>query len=51
VFLREILKNGVAGDSKKCVFIGHIRFWAKNEGENEHFFAPFCVFLSEMNAF
>jgi hypothetical protein len=28
--LREILKNGVAGDSKKCDFIGHIRFWREN---------------------
>jgi hypothetical protein len=33
-FLREILKNGVAGDSKKCDFIGLICFWAKNGGKN-----------------
>jgi len=33
-FLREILKNGVVGDSKKCDFIGLICFWAKNEGKN-----------------
>jgi hypothetical protein len=26
VFLREILKNGVVGDSKRCDFIGLIRF-------------------------
>jgi hypothetical protein len=34
-FLREILKNGVVGGSKKVDFIGLIRFWAKNEGKNE----------------
>jgi hypothetical protein len=37
VFLREILKNGVAGGSKKGDFIGLMRFWVKNEGKNEHF--------------
>ena len=26
-FLREILKNGVVGDSKKCDFIGLVCFW------------------------
>jgi hypothetical protein len=40
--LREILKNGVVGGSKKCDFIGLIRFWAKNEGKNEHFLILFC---------
>jgi hypothetical protein len=49
--LREILKNGVVGGSKKCDFIGLIRFWAKNGGKNEHFFALFCTFLSKMRAF
>jgi len=33
-FLREILRNGVVGDSNKCDFIGLICFWAKNEGKN-----------------
>jgi hypothetical protein len=33
-FLRENLKNGVAGGGKKCDFIGHICFWVKNEGGN-----------------
>jgi hypothetical protein len=33
--LREILKNGVVGDSKKCDFIGLMRFQRKNEGKNE----------------
>ena len=33
-FLREILKNGGVGDSKKCDFIGLICFRAKNEGKN-----------------
>jgi hypothetical protein len=41
-FLREILKNGVCGDSEKCVFIGPICFWGKNGGENEQKFAFFC---------
>jgi hypothetical protein len=40
--LREILKNGAAGNSKNSDFIGHICFWAKNEGKNEHFFVLFC---------
>ncbi|MCX6704592.1 MAG: hypothetical protein NTZ07_04090, partial [Candidatus Woesebacteria bacterium] len=50
-FLREILKNGVVGGSKKCDFIGLICFWAKNGGKNEHVFALFCTFLSKMRAF
>ena len=50
-FLREILKNGVVGGSKKGDFIGLIRFWAKNEGKNEHVFALFCTFLSKMRVF
>jgi hypothetical protein len=50
-FLREILKNGVVSGSKKCDFIGHICFWAKNEGKNECFFALFCVFFAKMNVF
>jgi len=33
-FLREILKNGVVGGSKKCDFIGLICFWPKNGGKN-----------------
>jgi hypothetical protein len=33
--LREILKNGAAGGSKKGDFIGLICFWAKNGGKNE----------------
>jgi hypothetical protein len=33
--LAVFLKNVVAGGSKKCDFIGLIRFWAKNEGKNE----------------
>jgi hypothetical protein len=41
-FLREILKNGVCGDSEKCVFIGPICFWGKNGGKNEQKFAFFC---------
>jgi hypothetical protein len=49
--LREILKNGVVGDSKKRDFIGLICFWAKNEGKNEHVFALFCTFLSKMRVF
>jgi hypothetical protein len=49
--LKEILKNGVAGDSKKCDFIGLMCFWAKNEGKNERFFALFCVFFAKMNVF
>jgi hypothetical protein len=32
--LREILKNGVVGDSKKCDFIGLMCFWGKNGGKN-----------------
>jgi len=40
-FLREILKIGVVCDSIKCDFIGLIRFWAKNEGKNEHFLVLF----------
>jgi hypothetical protein len=32
--LREILKNGVVGGSKKSDFIGLICFWAKNGGKN-----------------
>jgi len=43
--LREILKNGVVSGSEKGDFIGLIRFWAKNEGKNERFFALFCIFL------
>jgi hypothetical protein len=43
-FSQVFLKNGVVGDSKKRDFIGLMRFWAKNEGKNEHFFALFCVF-------
>jgi hypothetical protein len=49
--LREILKNGVVGGSKKCDVIGLICFWAKNEGKNERFFALFCVFFAKMNVF
>jgi hypothetical protein len=49
--LREILKIGVADGGNKGDFIGLIRFWAKNEGENERFFALFCTFLSKMRAF
>jgi hypothetical protein len=49
--LREILKNGVAGDSKMRDFIGLMCFQAKNEGENERFFALFCVFFAKMNVF
>ena len=44
-FLREILKNGVAGDSKKCAFIGLICFQAKNRGKNEQKFAFICIYL------
>jgi len=33
-FLTVFLKNGVVGGSKKCDFIGLLRFWAKNEGKN-----------------
>jgi hypothetical protein len=51
VFLREILKIGVAGDSKIRDFIGLMRFWGKNEGKNECFFALFCVFFAKMNVF
>jgi hypothetical protein len=40
--LRENLKNGVVSDSKKGGFIGLMRFWAKNEGKNEHFLVFFC---------
>jgi hypothetical protein len=40
--LREILKIGAVSDSGKCDIIRLIRFWAKNEGKNEHFFALFC---------
>jgi hypothetical protein len=40
--LREILKNGVVGGSKKRDFIGLICFQRKNEGKNEYFFALFC---------
>jgi hypothetical protein len=41
-FLREILKNGVCGDSEKGDFIGLICFWGKNGGKNEQKFAFFC---------
>jgi hypothetical protein len=34
-FLRDFLKIGVVGDSKKGDFIGLMRFWAKNGGKNE----------------
>jgi len=47
VFLREILKNGVAGGSIKCDFIGLMCFWAKNGGKNEHVFALFALFLQK----
>jgi hypothetical protein len=40
--LTEILKIGVVDNSKKGDFIGLIRFWAKNEGKNEHFLVLFC---------
>jgi len=40
--LREILKIGVVGDSKKSDFIGLICFWGKNGGKNEQKFAFFC---------
>jgi len=49
VFLREILKNGVAGGSKKGDFIGLMRFWVKNEGKNEQKLALFSTFLSVFN--
>jgi hypothetical protein len=49
--LTEILKNGVAGGSIKCDFIGLMCFWAKNEGKNERFFALFYVFFAKMNVF
>jgi hypothetical protein len=39
--LRENLKNGVIGGSKKVNFIGLLRFWAKNEVKNERFFSLF----------
>jgi hypothetical protein len=45
------LKNGVVGGSKKCDFIGHIRFWAKNGGKNEQKLTFFCIFLQKMNGF
>jgi hypothetical protein len=47
--LTVFLKNGAAGGSKKCDFIGLIRFWAKNEGKNEQKLALFCTFLSVFN--
>jgi len=50
-FLTVFLKNGVGGGSKKCDFIGLIRFWGKNGGKNERFFALFCVFFAKMNVF
>ena len=43
-FLREILKNGVVDDSKKCDFIGLICFQVKNGGKNEQKFVFFCIF-------
>ena len=45
------MKNGVVGGSKKRDFIGLMRFWAKNEGKNEHVFALFCTFFAKMCAF
>jgi hypothetical protein len=50
-FLREILKIVAVGDRENGDFIGLMRFWAKNEGRNEHFFALFSVFFAKMNAF
>jgi hypothetical protein len=41
----------VAGDSIIRDFIGLLRFWAKNGGKNERFFALFCVFFAKMNVF
>jgi hypothetical protein len=44
-FLREILKNGVVGDSKNGDFIGLIRFWLKMRvkmSKNLRFFEFFC---------
>jgi hypothetical protein len=48
-FLTVFLKNGVVDGSKKRDFIGLIRFWAKNEGKNEHFLVFFCTFLHFFN--
>jgi hypothetical protein len=48
-FFAVFSKNGVAGGSKKCDFIGLICFRAKNEGKNEQKLALFCTFLSFFN--
>jgi hypothetical protein len=45
--LRENLKNGVVGGSKKGDFIGLICYWGKNWGKNEQKFAFFCIYLQK----
>jgi hypothetical protein len=45
------LKIGACGSSEKGVFIGLIRFWAKNEGKNEQKLAFLGIFLQKMNEF
>jgi len=50
-FLREILKNGVVGGTKKRDFIGLICFWAKNEGKNERVLSKNCKKLTVFEHF
>jgi len=42
VILREILKFGALISIENKVFIGLMRFWAKNEGKNERKCAGNC---------